>query len=36
MTFMIDGRQYLLIAAGGHQVIPEEPLGDTIVAFTLP
>jgi quinoprotein glucose dehydrogenase len=36
MTFMVDGRQYLLIAAGGHQVIPEEPLGDTIVAFTLP
>ena len=36
MTYQSGGKQYLVIAAGGHQRIPEEPLGDTIVAFTLP
>jgi quinoprotein glucose dehydrogenase len=30
------GKQYLVIAAGGHPKIPEEPLGDALVAFTLP
>jgi len=30
------GKQYLVIAAGGHPKIPEEPLSDAVVAFTLP
>ena len=38
MTYGVNpsGKQYLVIAAGGHPAIPEEPLGDAIVAFTLP
>jgi quinoprotein glucose dehydrogenase len=36
MTYAVDGKQYLVIAAGGHQRIPEEPLGDAVVAFALP
>ena len=36
MTYESGGKQYLVIAAGGHQRIPEEPLGDSLVAFTLP
>jgi quinoprotein glucose dehydrogenase len=31
-----DGKQFLVIAAGGHQGVSEEPRGDSIVAFTLP
>jgi quinoprotein glucose dehydrogenase len=31
-----DGKQYLVIAAGGHPKITEEKLGDALVAFTLP
>jgi quinoprotein glucose dehydrogenase len=30
------GKQFLVIAAGGHQGVSEEPRGDSIVAFTLP
>jgi membrane-bound PQQ-dependent dehydrogenase (glucose/quinate/shikimate family) len=30
------GKQYLVIAAGGHQGVGEEPRDDSIVAFTLP
>jgi quinoprotein glucose dehydrogenase len=36
MTYEVNGKQYLVIAAGGHQRIPEEPLGDALVAFALP
>jgi quinoprotein glucose dehydrogenase len=36
MTYKIKGKQYLVIAAGGHQAIAEEPLGDAVVAFALP
>lgn len=36
MTYEIDGKQYLVIAAGGHQGIPEESLGDSVIAFALP
>jgi quinoprotein glucose dehydrogenase len=36
MTYEINGKQYLVIAAGGNKVIREEPLGDSIVAFALP
>jgi quinoprotein glucose dehydrogenase len=36
MTYESGGKQYLVIAAGGHQGIREEALGDALVAFTLP
>jgi len=36
MTYAVNGKQYLVIAAGGHQTIAEEPLGDAVVAFALP
>jgi quinoprotein glucose dehydrogenase len=36
MTYKINGKQYLVVAAGGHQAIPEEALGDAVVAFALP
>jgi quinoprotein glucose dehydrogenase len=36
MTFRgANGKQYVVIAAGGHN-IAGLPLGDSIVAFTLP
>lgn len=31
-----NGKQYLVIASGGHQGVTEEPQSDSIVAFTLP
>jgi quinoprotein glucose dehydrogenase len=36
MTYRINGKQYLVIAAGGHPKITEEALNDTLVAFSLP
>jgi glucose dehydrogenase len=36
MTYRINGKQYLVIAAGGHPKITEEALNDTLVAFRLP
>ena len=38
MTYQLSagGKQYLVIAAGGHPKIPEEKQGDSLVAFTLP
>jgi quinoprotein glucose dehydrogenase len=36
MTFMHKGKQYVVIAAGGHDKISEETPSDTLVAFTLP
>jgi quinoprotein glucose dehydrogenase len=36
MTYEMKGRQYLVVAAGGLQVIAEESLGDAVVAFALP
>jgi len=38
MTYRLSagGKQYLVIAAGGHPKITEEKLGDYLVAFTLP
>jgi quinoprotein glucose dehydrogenase len=36
MTYQMGGKQYLVIAAGGHRAIPEEAQGDAIVAFALP
>jgi quinoprotein glucose dehydrogenase len=38
MTYRLEtnGKQYLVIAAGGHPKLTEEKLGDALVAFTLP
>jgi quinoprotein glucose dehydrogenase len=38
MTYLAksNGKQYVVIAAGGHPKITEEKLGDSLVAFTLP
>jgi quinoprotein glucose dehydrogenase len=38
MTYRLgrNGKQYVVIAAGGHSKITEESLGDALVAFTLP
>jgi quinoprotein glucose dehydrogenase len=38
MTYKLTatGRQYLVIAAGGHPKVAEEAPGDTLVAFALP
>jgi len=38
MTFRVSaaGRQYVVIAAGGHAKVSETPIGDTLIAFALP
>ncbi len=36
ITYVAHGRQFLVIAAGGHAKITEEGLGDTLIAFALP
>ena len=38
MTYQLgaNGKQYIVIAAGGHPKITEESLSDALVAFTLP
>jgi quinoprotein glucose dehydrogenase len=38
MTYRVGatGKQYVVIAAGGHPKIPEEKQGDALVAFALP
>jgi len=38
MTYRLssNGKQYVVIAAGGHPKITEESLSDALVAFTLP
>jgi quinoprotein glucose dehydrogenase len=33
---LADGKQYIVIAAGGHAKIDEEPQSDALVAFALP
>lgn len=35
MTYMAGGRQYLVIAPGGHHFM-ETPIGDAVIAYTLP
>lgn len=35
MTYEADGRQYLLIVAGGHHFM-ETPIGDHVIAYALP
>ncbi len=36
MTYRVKGRQFLVIAAGGHPKISEESVNDALVAFALP
>jgi quinoprotein glucose dehydrogenase len=36
MTYETGGRQFIVIAAGGHDRMPYGPLGDHLVAFALP
>ena len=36
MTYFVNGKQYVVIAAGGHAKISQEPQSDALVAFTLP
>jgi quinoprotein glucose dehydrogenase len=36
MTYQVNGRQYLVIAAGASQNIREEALSDAVVAFAIP
>jgi glucose dehydrogenase len=37
MTFRgPNGKQYVLVSAGGHGIDGGPPLGDYLVAFTLP
>lgn len=36
MTYRVNGKQYLVIAAGGHPKISEEAVNDALVAFALP
>ena len=36
MTYRVNGKQYIVIAAGGHPKVTEEGLNDALVAFTLP
>ena len=35
MTYEVDGRQYVVIAAGGHAYLTDQT-GDFLVAFALP
>ncbi|PLR09115.1 membrane-bound PQQ-dependent dehydrogenase, glucose/quinate/shikimate family [Caulobacter flavus] len=35
MTYMADGRQYVVVMAGGHHFM-ETPIGDALVAYALP
>jgi quinoprotein glucose dehydrogenase len=35
MTYQMNGKQYLVIAAGGHAKVDEEPQSDSLVAFAL-
>lgn len=35
MTYEAGGKQYVVIAAGGHAKLTEEPQSDTVVAFAL-
>lgn len=36
MTYEVNEKQYVVIAAEGDRVIPEEAQSDAIVAFALP
>jgi quinoprotein glucose dehydrogenase len=36
MTYEFRGKQYVVVAAGGHPKLEEEPLSDALIAFALP
>ena len=36
MTYEAHGKQFIVIASGGHAHIDEEPKGDALIAFALP
>ena len=36
ITYEVDGRQFVVIAAGGSAKIDEERQGDSVIAFALP
>jgi len=36
ITYEWKGKQYVVIAAGGHAKVDQEPQGDAVVAFSLP
>jgi len=36
ITYEIDGRQFVVIAAGGNSHVSEERVSDTLIAFGLP
>jgi quinoprotein glucose dehydrogenase len=35
MTYAVNGKQYLVIVAGGHHFM-ETPIGDEVIAYALP
>ena len=35
-VYQLNGKQYIVIAAGGHAKLSEESLSDALVAFVLP
>src|SRR5712691_8655563 len=36
MTYRANGKQYVVVSAGGHGIRGAAPLGDYVVAFSLP
>jgi hypothetical protein len=36
MTYLADGRQFVVIAAGGHMFINAAGIDDQLVAFAIP
>ena len=36
MSYELDGRQYVVVAAGGHAKLDPNGLGDYVFAFALP
>ena len=36
MTYEADGRQFVVIAAGGHHAYYRQKIGDYLIAFALP
>jgi quinoprotein glucose dehydrogenase len=36
MTYMADGRQFIVVAAGGHHAFYRQKAGDHLLAFALP
>ena len=36
MTYEVDGRQYVVVATGGHSWLYPQGRGDTLMAYALP